>query len=304
MVHTGPVPPGVHPRTSTLLPARLVALALGAVLVLASCTPATGEGTAEPAAPPSGTSPPGRSPSGTSASPPDASASPPGDDGTPLAVLTSGEVDLEVSAPAGADPVPATEVRAIGDGAGLLEVAIGASGPDAGDPAPVRLTLRTPGTFEVNVDGTVTVVGPDGAAAIGGLTAPAGTARWTAVGPEAVDLVPTPADDGSTTPRPPEVTAVLGTSGVVSARWGDREGGRSLAIDATSWARDAGEAGVDVVWSELVADDPEIDSATMHDQLVCHSIGAPDKETWNLEPWRPDVGLLAVLAERCNPTIE
>jgi hypothetical protein len=40
----------------------------------------------------------------------------------------------------------------------------------------------------------------------------------------------------------------------------------------------------------------------MHDQLVCHGIGAPDKATWNLEPWRPDVGLLAVLAAGCNPS--
>ncbi len=39
----------------------------------------------------------------------------------------------------------------------------------------------------------------------------------------------------------------------------------------------------------------------MHDQLTCHALGAPDKETWNLEPWRPDVGLLAVLAAACNP---
>ena len=35
---------------------------------------------------------------------------------------------------------------------------------------------------------------------------------------------------------------------------------------------------------------------------VLDAIGAPDKATWNLEPWRPDVGLFAVLAGACNPT--
>jgi hypothetical protein len=40
----------------------------------------------------------------------------------------------------------------------------------------------------------------------------------------------------------------------------------------------------------------------MRDQLACHALGAPDKATWNLEPWRPDVGLLLIMAAGCNPT--
>jgi Protein of unknown function (DUF2599) len=98
------------------------------------------------------------------------------------------------------------------------------------------------------------------------------------------------------------VTTTLGTAALAGATWGEREGGRSLAVDPTAWARDAGVAGRDVLWAALVTAEPEADSPAVHDQLVCHAIGAPDKATWNLEPWRPDVGLVAVLAARCNPT--
>ncbi|WP_277511965.1 DUF2599 domain-containing protein [Cellulosimicrobium cellulans] len=94
----------------------------------------------------------------------------------------------------------------------------------------------------------------------------------------------------------------LASQAVRSTDWGEREGGRSLAVDPTAWARAAGQAGQELVWAQLVAAEPEIDTPTMHDQLVCHAVGAPDKTTWNLEPWRPAVGLLATMAARCNPT--
>ncbi|GED10782.1 hypothetical protein CCE02nite_27810 [Cellulosimicrobium cellulans] len=98
-----------------------------------------------------------------------------------------------------------------------------------------------------------------------------------------------------------DVVVPLGTQAVRSTDWGEREGGRSLAVDPTAWARAAGQAGQELVWAQLVAAEPEIDTPTMHDQLACHALGAPDKATWNLEPWRPDVGLLATMAARCNP---
>ena len=40
----------------------------------------------------------------------------------------------------------------------------------------------------------------------------------------------------------------------------------------------------------------------MDHQLRCHALGVPGKETWNLEPWRPEVDYLAYLLARCNPT--
>ena len=52
----------------------------------------------------------------------------------------------------------------------------------------------------------------------------------------------------------------------------------------------------------VVALAPEADTNGMHDQFLCHALGAADKATWNLEPWRPDVGSMATLVARCNPT--
>ncbi|MEN0128499.1 MAG: DUF2599 domain-containing protein [Brevundimonas sp.] len=84
--------------------------------------------------------------------------------------------------------------------------------------------------------------------------------------------------------------------------WGVREGGRSLAVTPSTWARGGGLAAADLTWTQLVEREPDADSASMHDQLRCHELGAPDKATWNLEPWRPQVDGLAMLAARCNPT--
>lgn len=101
--------------------------------------------------------------------------------------------------------------------------------------------------------------------------------------------------------EPLPFTFAVGTRAIESATWGENEGGRSLAVDPTDWARHAGEAGVDLIRTQLVAAEPGADSATMGDQLVCHAMGAPDKSTWNLEPWRPDVGLILTATAQCNP---
>jgi len=83
--------------------------------------------------------------------------------------------------------------------------------------------------------------------------------------------------------------------------WGDREGGRSLAVTPSAWAREGTDAARELIRDQLVAAEPEAGSATMLDQLRCHEIGAPDKATWNLEPWRPDVGLSGMIRALCNP---
>lgn len=162
--------------------------------------------------------------------------------------------------------------------------------------APAALELASPGSFEVNADGTVTVL-DDAGTAVGGLTRPTpGGVVFVAVDETHVELTrpDEPVDVG-------EVSTRLGTEALVSTDWGEREGGRSLAVEPTDWTRDAGQAGWALAWSQVVAAEPEADSPGMYDQLVCHAIGAPDKATWNLEPWRPDVGLVAVMAARCNP---
>jgi hypothetical protein len=244
---------------------------------------------------------------------------------------TSGPVTLEVTVPgttAAAGPVVVTGTD---EGATDLALAL-ADGP-------ATLSVAS-GSFERHADGTLTVLDEAGAP-VGGLTAPrtagphgdgstgAGsgtdadgstapgspTVRVTLVDAShaEVTLVPaagTSSGEGTTTGGTTDgagaetwvVVASLGTQAVRSTDWGEREGGRSLAVDATAWARAAGQAGQDLVWAQVVAAEPEADTTTMRDQLVCHAVGAPDKPTWNLEPWRPDVGLLATMAARCNPT--
>jgi hypothetical protein len=93
----------------------------------------------------------------------------------------------------------------------------------------------------------------------------------------------------------------IGAGTLRSATWGTHDGGRSLAVDPNSWARAAGQAGAAATWSALIRQEPTADTSGMHDQLICHSIGAATKPTWDLEPWRPDVGLIATIAARCNP---
>ena len=66
-----------------------------------------------------------------------------------------------------------------------------------------------------------------------------------------------------------------------------------------------GETGLDPAWAEVVALDPTADSPGMREQFACHwrfaRIVAPDKTSWNLEPWRPVVTDAEMVASRCNP---
>lgn len=41
----------------------------------------------------------------------------------------------------------------------------------------------------------------------------------------------------------------------------------------------------------------------MINQLTCHLAIARDKETWNLEPWRPYVGYDKTVSAGCNPIV-
>lgn len=178
-----------------------------------------------------------------------------------------------------------------------------------------RLALASPGALDVDSDGSITVLDGNGTpvAAVSPPTPSSGTGD-DAPRIEVTDTDATHArlevDDGSTGTAPDagtagtepvRVTFVVGTQAIESATWGENEGGRSLAVDPTDWARRAGEAGLDLIRTQLVAAEPEADSTTMEHQLVCHAVGAPDKTTWNLEPWRPDVGLILTATAHCNP---
>ncbi len=230
--------------------------------------------------------------------------------GTPV---TSGGVTLSVVV---ADEGP---VASNPEEDGTVRVVLStAPGVDAA--ATVALAAPEGATLDVQADGSV-IVRDGGGTFVAGLSVPHATTEAGATRTEHVRVDPTSdeavvtwsvtASSGSaatsptpgTTPAPSVVTAELASSAVRSATWReiDDEGGRSLAVVPTTWAREASAAAAEGLWTQLVAIEPEAGTSSMHDQLTCHTIGAPDKASWNLEPWRPDVGLLAVIAAYCNP---
>ncbi len=173
---------------------------------------------------------------------------------------------------------------------------------------PTTLSLTTSGSLAPTRDGGLTV--QDGSGTVVAGIAPLTRGARFVLDDEATARIvlatpPTTAASPSPAPQPPApVTLSIGHQGLVSAEWRERSDGPSLFVDPTPWARTSGEAGWALAWAELIAAHPDADTQVMHDQLVCHGIGAVDKETWNLEPWRPDIGLLALMAARCNPTPE
>lgn|GEM_PF-4375912 len=87
---------------------------------------------------------------------------------------------------------------------------------------------------------------------------------------------------------------------IASYRWVERSDGPSLFVEPTAWTRAGGPGEWDVAWEELVSLVPEADSQSMYEQFICHAIGAPHKETWNLEPWREAIGLIPLMLAACN----
>jgi hypothetical protein len=220
---------------------------------------------------------------------PDAPRVPPADAvrSTGTAVEMEGTVVLHVL-PTGADV--GVGVEAGGD-ATVVTI-------DPGDPSTafdVLLAAPAGASLVPQDDDSVVVLADDGAF-LGGMARPT-------VGPGAPPTRLEPMPDGVTRLSVTGAVSVrVGAHALAGAEWGQREGGRSLAVEPTSWARSAGQAGEVGTWTELVRAVPEADTQTMRDQLTCHVLGAPDKNTWNLEPWRPDVGLLMTLAASCNAT--
>lgn len=262
-------------------------LAVGTVLLVAAgCGVGPGAATDRSADPPSPTATATatvRSEASPDASPVPAAGRTADDVRAQGVTVASGQVELTVLV-RGAGEVT---VRTEPDGSATFGVPAG--GALVAAPADV--------TVEVLDDGSV-VLADEGGVVVGGLRVTDAAGLPTRVEVVEPDLVLLPA--GATEAAGP--TGRLGTTGIASLDWGEREGGRSLAVEPTAWARTGGEAAVALIRQEMVTASPEADSPTMLDQLTCHALGARDKDTWNLEPWRPDVGLLAVLAARCNPT--
>lgn len=88
--------------------------------------------------------------------------------------------------------------------------------------------------------------------------------------------------------------------------WTENIDGPRLLVVPTQAGRKTTAPGTDeLAWQEVRALDADADAPGMRDQFLCHWVWArmvaPDKPSWNLEPWRPDVGYQATVAANCNP---
>lgn len=288
------------------------ALVTAAVLVglVTGCTAGAGESPS--AGRPSATAP-GAAPSPTSTDPAAATVRAAGSTLTPNGVVVSavtaagasvsstadadGSVHLQVTAgTAAAAPTATSDGADSGAGGGA------ASGAAAPQPL-AWLTGPAGSTAGVLEDGSAVISAADGSFLVG-LTAPVPSARFTVVGTPAavlrIDHVPSAAS--ATTDPTGTVTSWLSGRAVVGAVWTEAEGGRSLEVTPSAWARTGTLGAQQALWSQLVADQPDAGTPTMHEQLLCHVLGAAGKSTWNLEPWRPQVDALTMLRTRCNPT--
>ena len=97
---------------------------------------------------------------------------------------------------------------------------------------------------------------------------------------------------------------------IANTTWVTYDGQTSLRVFPTSTGRDqAGEPGTlrqgEQAWSEVVKRDPQANTPAMRQQFLCHwqfaEALSPGKSSWNLEPWRPFVSSLTLLANGCNP---
>lgn len=94
---------------------------------------------------------------------------------------------------------------------------------------------------------------------------------------------------------------------VTWAKWGDLS---SLRVYPTASARDlSGRPGTrsqaDQAWAEVLALSPDAAIPGMREQFICHwkfaELFEPGKSSWNLEPWRPEVGDEEMMSTGCNP---
>lgn len=126
---------------------------------------------------------------------------------------------------------------------------------------------------------------------------------------------------GATTPRstsPTSTPAPAGTSTapvrptaappyIARVVWDSDARGRTLRVYPTASGRAAVLTGAttDEAWGEVLGYAADADSAGMRAQFDCHwvyaRILAPDKPSWNLEPWRPVVSDAEMVGARCNP---
>lgn len=87
--------------------------------------------------------------------------------------------------------------------------------------------------------------------------------------------------------------------------WGATSLGRTLRVYPTPLGRTyEAPDGADIAWAEVLALAPDAQTPGMRMQFDCHWYGRvfiPNKPSWNLEPWRPQVDEALMTVSQCNP---
>lgn len=104
----------------------------------------------------------------------------------------------------------------------------------------------------------------------------------------------------------------LGFDMIKSASWKYHSGyGWTLEVTPTGWARAnaggylPGKYGWDELYAKYKNKGLNKNLGGMRDQFICHqqvvALRAPNKPTWNLDEWRPDVSYVQTVNASCNP---
>lgn len=102
----------------------------------------------------------------------------------------------------------------------------------------------------------------------------------------------------------------LGKDLIDHATWAYHSEGWTLQVTPTGWQKFwngywPGSAGWDELYSKYRYRGLNTNLGGMRDQYICHvqivSVRAPNKSTWNLDEWRPDVSYLQTVNSSCNP---
>jgi hypothetical protein len=128
------------------------------------------------------------------------------------------------------------------------------------------------------------------------------TAATTALAPTTTAAMPS-----STPPAAvPTVDPYADLALIDHVEWTEGIDGARLLVFPTQAGRHTTFPGSDErAWQEVLAQSADADSPGMRDQFICHwewaRMVAPNKPSWNLEPWRPAVGYQATVQASCNP---
>lgn len=91
-----------------------------------------------------------------------------------------------------------------------------------------------------------------------------------------------------------------------SGSWVNRENGICLSLAHTGWAYTGCPTGL-ITWSwntvvnKFSSSSHWTNEQGMAEQYQCHVNFATTKNPWNLEPWRPAVGVFETIEKECNP---